>query len=472
MADCRQLPAGRPAGQLEGYAERAGSNVRHGRRPESWSAARAPTSAYFASSDNSVQVEVYDPSPQAGDEPRPLGRRSSPPAEPALRRGPDEPLRRLGGLPAGSARALRRGGAARSTCSAGDGCPARSSPPPASPRSSLSAVHDLGQRPGAADRARWSFSGGARRRALAALALRPARPVAGSPSRVGVFRVFGAPVDLSGEPTFAGYIKLDDTATWLAMTDRVMEHGREPRRARTLQLLRDPASTTSPGGYPIGAFVPFGAAQKLAGGDLAWVFQPYLSFLAAMLSLCLWEILRVPSCAAPAARRRRLPRRPAGAALRLRDVGRDEGAGLPSCSRSPPALAPAAARGGARRADAVLLALAAARPGRRAQPGGLVWVGPLLLALGLLALAPFGPRAALARRSPLPRRCSPSSCRPCSPAASTRPVRADQRSGVGNLSRPLNGFQAVGIWPSGDFRVAPRPACSPRSSSPWPCSPR
>ena len=42
----------------------------------------------------------------------------------------------------------------------------------------------------------------------------------------GVFAVFAAPIVLSGRATFAGYIKLDDTATYLAMTDRVMEHGR------------------------------------------------------------------------------------------------------------------------------------------------------------------------------------------------------------------------------------------------------
>src|SRR5438067_13277010 len=40
------------------------------------------------------------------------------------------------------------------------------------------------------------------------------------------FAVYAAPLVLSGQATFAGYITLDDTATWLAMTDRVMEHGR------------------------------------------------------------------------------------------------------------------------------------------------------------------------------------------------------------------------------------------------------
>ena len=43
----------------------------------------------------------------------------------------------------------------------------------------------------------------------------------------GVFAVYAAPIVLSGEATFAGYIKLDDTATWLTLTDRVMEHGRD-----------------------------------------------------------------------------------------------------------------------------------------------------------------------------------------------------------------------------------------------------
>src|SRR4051812_46029449 len=67
----------------------------------------------------------------------------------------------------------------------------------------------------------------------------------------GVFAVFAAPVLLSGSASFTGYIKLDDTATWFALTDRVMEHGRN--------LSGLPPSTyeatlayTLPTGYPIG----------------------------------------------------------------------------------------------------------------------------------------------------------------------------------------------------------------------------
>ena len=52
----------------------------------------------------------------------------------------------------------------------------------------------------------------------------PNRWLAGS--ALVVFLVYGAPVLLSGAATFAGYIKLDDTATWFALVDRALEHGR------------------------------------------------------------------------------------------------------------------------------------------------------------------------------------------------------------------------------------------------------
>jgi len=105
----------------------------------------------------------------------------------------------------------------------------------------------------------------------------------------GAFCVFAAPVVLSGEATFAGYIKLDDTATWFAITDRLMEHGRS--------LAGLPPSTYEAtlafnlhGWYPVGAFVPFGVGAKLTGQELAWVFQPYLSLLASFVALALWQL--------------------------------------------------------------------------------------------------------------------------------------------------------------------------------------
>jgi len=104
-----------------------------------------------------------------------------------------------------------------------------------------------------------------------------------------VFAVFAAPVVLSGESTFAGYIKLDDTATWFAITDRLMEHGRSlaglPPSSYEATLDFNLA-----GWYPVGAFIPFGVGAKLSGRELAWVFQPYLALLASFTALTLWQL--------------------------------------------------------------------------------------------------------------------------------------------------------------------------------------
>ena len=106
---------------------------------------------------------------------------------------------------------------------------------------------------------------------------------------VAVFGAFAAPVVLSGEATFAGYIKLDDTATWLAITDRLMEHGRSlsglPPSSYEATLDFNLA-----GWYPVGAFIPFGVGAKLSGRELAWVFQPYLALLASFTALTLWQL--------------------------------------------------------------------------------------------------------------------------------------------------------------------------------------
>ncbi len=115
---------------------------------------------------------------------------------------------------------------------------------------------------------------------------------------LAVFAAFAAPVVLSGESTFAGYIKLDDTATWFAITDRLMEHGRDisslPPSSYEATLAFNLA-----GWYPVGAFIPFGTGAKLSGQELAWVFQPYLALLASFTALTLWQLsVRVRASAA------------------------------------------------------------------------------------------------------------------------------------------------------------------------------
>ncbi|MEX0620284.1 MAG: hypothetical protein WD181_01750 [Solirubrobacterales bacterium] len=107
----------------------------------------------------------------------------------------------------------------------------------------------------------------------------------------GVFFVFGAPVILSGEATFTGYIKLDDTATWLAFADHVLTYGHSvaglaPSTYEALVQINLSA------GYPVGTFIPLAVGGELTGTDPAWLFQPYLAVMAAMMTLVFFEIAR------------------------------------------------------------------------------------------------------------------------------------------------------------------------------------
>ncbi|MER3412372.1 MAG: hypothetical protein C4305_08815, partial [Thermoleophilia bacterium] len=99
---------------------------------------------------------------------------------------------------------------------------------------------------------------------------------------VAAYACYAAPIVLAGQATFAGYITLDDTATWLALADRVMEDGRSLSglAPSTYELvLRDYLAD----GYPVGSFLPMGLGGKLTGQDLAWLFQPAVALFAAML---------------------------------------------------------------------------------------------------------------------------------------------------------------------------------------------
>ena len=194
-----------------------------------------------------------------------------------------------------------------------------------------------------------------------------------------MFAVYAAPIVLSGEPTFAGYIKLDDTATWMALTDRVMQHGRS---------LADLAPSTYEAtlafnlgaGYPVGVFLPLGVARALVGQDVAWLIQPYMAFMAALLALGAVVARRAAGRVAAAARAGGLPRRPVGAALRLLPVGRDQGGGGRGARgldrrrwpRSP-------SDDGSHARPLVPLAIVSAALIAVLSGGGAVWLAPILV---------------------------------------------------------------------------------------------
>ncbi len=106
---------------------------------------------------------------------------------------------------------------------------------------------------------------------------------------IGVLLCYGAPVLLSGSATFAGYIRLDDTAKWLAITDHVMSHGRSLAGlapSKYSLLLAEYVGNA----YPLGSFMLLGIGHGLSRIDSAWIFQPYLACCGAAVGLGVYAL--------------------------------------------------------------------------------------------------------------------------------------------------------------------------------------
>jgi hypothetical protein len=106
-----------------------------------------------------------------------------------------------------------------------------------------------------------------------------------------VFAVFAAPIVLSGSATFAGYTILGDTAVHFVLVDHIASHGTD-LAGLPPSSYRSTLEAYFASGYPLGAHAALGAGRQLAFLDVAWAFQPFLAFVAAMLALTLAGLLR------------------------------------------------------------------------------------------------------------------------------------------------------------------------------------
>src|SRR5256714_545386 len=238
------------------------------------------------------------------------------------------------------------------------------------------------------------------------------------------------------------------------MLDRVETHG------RTLAGLAPSTyeatlATSLAYGYPLGSFAPLGVAQRLLRTDLAWLWQPYLAFLGAMLALTLYAL-----------------------ASRLA-VWRPGRAVVALIAAQPAILFGYYLWGGIKELAAALLlavlaatvqVLLAAETPRAAVPvavsaaaivevlslGGAAWLA-LLVAAPVLVLVLRGSAFAL-RATAL----FAAVAALCAIPAIVAAVEWLPRSGaftsgteLGNLVGPLKFAQIAGIWPIGDFRHAP-----------------
>jgi hypothetical protein len=281
---------------------------------------------------------------------------------------------------------------------------------------------------------------------------------AASWTALAVFAVYAAPIVFTGEPTFAGYIKLDDTATWLALTDRVAAHGRD-LAGLAPSTYEATLKFNLGSGYPIGAFTPLAIGSRLLSRDPAWIFQPYLATMAALLALCLYQLT------GELVRRRRL--RAAVAFLAAQPAllfGYYLWGGVKEIATALllallAALIPAAvARERLLWRQALPLALAAsATLAVLTAAGAGLWLLPML-ALGALALAVRRGGAATFGRLALVAAVTAVVTLPWLIDAGLLPRESSALTDpgeLGNLIGPLEIWQGVGIWPAGDFRVDP-----------------
>jgi hypothetical protein len=271
---------------------------------------------------------------------------------------------------------------------------------------------------------------------------------------VGTFAAFAAPVVLSGRATFAGYIKLDDTATYLAMLDRATQHGYDvaglPPSTYEATL-----NTSLAYGYPLASVLPLGVGQRLVGADAAWLWQPYLTLLAMILALGLYEVSR-GVLASP--RLRALAAFIGAQAALLYGYalwGGVKELAVAAMVVLGAGLVPVVVRN-LNRARAVLpLAVVSATIVGTLSVGGAGWLAPLLLAALVLGLRLHGIRGTL-RASVSLLAMTALLVFPTLTVTSTWLSHSGAfTSGTdyANLRGRLSWLQIFGIWPAGDFRV-------------------
>ncbi len=220
---------------------------------------------------------------------------------------------------------------------------------------------------------------------------RPHRPSSALAAALIAFAALAAPIVLSGQATWAGYIKLDDTSSWLGLVDRALTHGHSLAGVppSTYRLVLEAYLAV---GYPIGSFLPLGLGHVLLGQETAWLVDPWMAFMAAMIALALHRVATLALAASPGWQRAVIAGVGAQPALLYGyylwgGIKEMAGAMLVAAFAVTAPLALTAVGGRARAralipAFVVVWAMVASL-----SPGGLVWVGPGLLISAVLAAA-------------------------------------------------------------------------------------
>jgi hypothetical protein len=265
---------------------------------------------------------------------------------------------------------------------------------------------------------------------------------------VAAFAIFAAPSLLTGQGSIAGYVKLDDSATWLALTDHVLHHGRDVSGLAPSSYAQT-VSAWLGGGYPVGAFMPLGVTAALAGQDVVNAYQPVIATCAAIAALGLYQAARGLAVSRPAA---------AGVGVLAVQaslfLGYAQWGGIKEAVTV--ALLPALVLTATR--SPVLLAVAVGAAGGVYGVNGMAWGLPALVLGAAVALRTraWGVRQVAAAAAVLAAASIPMLATLDFAEQTTRgAITAGDE--LGNLAAPLSLLQGAGLWPAGDFRVSPDP---------------
>ena len=202
----------------------------------------------------------------------------------------------------------------------------------------------------------------------------------------------------------------------------------------------------------MGSLLPLGIGARLVGEDVAWVFQPYLAVIAALLALVLWQVL-----SAVAKRWWRLAAVVVAAQPAIL-YAYGHWTGVKELA-SALLVALAASLAFERRGDAsargwIPLAAAAAAILGVLSVGGARLAAPArrLDPAGRALRAPTAQRRGGGRRARRARTARGRGGRELVPRRVTSRRCADDDR-LANLIQPLNPLQSFGIWPTGDFRT-------------------
>ncbi|MEA2155992.1 MAG: hypothetical protein QOE11_2132 [Solirubrobacteraceae bacterium] len=282
---------------------------------------------------------------------------------------------------------------------------------------------------------------------------------------IGVYLVFAAPILVSGAPSIAGYLALPDTGHQLALAQLYADRGPDWQSLHQGSTYEGVAPYIL-GHYPVGAQALLGVTAPLGVVDLAWLYQPVLSFMALALCLALGALV------GPLLRRRwqtavvafgaAQPALVVGFALQgsIKEMAT---VAVLGCAV---ALAAAAIRERRPARSLVALAITAAAALSTLGPAGLAFlVVPAVAVLAIWGLRIARERslrelgslllaAALAAVLSLPVLSSLGAQIAVNGATLDAGGLAGPATDLGNLAAPLELQQALGVWLNGDYRYA------------------